>query len=37
VQRIVTPLVRFSMPVMRVVTRVVGVIVWPLEQLIAMI
>jgi tellurite resistance protein TerC len=37
VKRIVTPLVRLSMPVMRMVTRLVGIILWPLEQLIAMV
>ena len=37
VRRIVTPIVKLSMPAMRVVTRVVGIILWPLEQLLAMI
>ena len=37
VRRLVTPVVKLSMPVMRGVTRVVGVMLWPLEQLIAMI
>lgn len=37
VRRLVTPIVRLSMPVMRVITRVVGIILWPLEKLIGMI
>jgi tellurite resistance protein TerC len=37
VKRFVTPIVRMSMPVMRFVTRVVSIVLWPLEQLIAMI
>jgi YkoY family integral membrane protein len=37
VRRMVTPIVRLSMPVMRAVTRVVGIILWPLEQLLAMV
>ena len=37
VRRMVKPIVKLSIPAMRVVTRVVGIIVWPLEQLIAMI
>jgi predicted tellurium resistance membrane protein TerC len=32
-RRIITPLVKMSIPLMRAVTRVVGVILWPLEQL----
>ena len=37
VRRMVTPVVKLSMPVMRVVTRLVGIVLWPLEQLLAMI
>ena len=37
VRRMVTPVVKISIPVMRAVTRVVGIMLWPLEQLIAMI
>ena len=37
VRRVVKPLVKLSIPVMRAITQVVGVILWPLEQLIAMI
>jgi YkoY family integral membrane protein len=37
VRRLVTPIVRLSMPVMRGITRVVSFILWPLEQLIGMI
>jgi tellurite resistance protein TerC len=37
VRRFVTPIVRLSMPVMRAVTRLVAIIIWPLEQLLAMI
>jgi len=36
-RRLITPLVKLSIPLMRVVTRVVGIILWPLEQLLAMI
>ncbi len=34
VRRMVTPIVRMSMPVMRGITRVVAVILWPLEYLL---
>jgi YkoY family integral membrane protein len=37
VRRMVTPIVRLSMPVMRGITRVVSFILWPLEQLLGMI
>lgn len=37
VRRFVTPIVKMSIPVMRGVTRVVGLLIWPLEQLFAMI
>jgi predicted tellurium resistance membrane protein TerC len=37
VRRVVKPLVKFSIPVMRAVTQVVGVVLWPLEQLLARI
>jgi YkoY family integral membrane protein len=37
VRRVVKPLVRLSVPVMRAITRVVGIILYPLEQLLAMI
>ena len=37
VRRVVTPIVKMSMPVMRAVTRLVGIIIWPLEQLFAMV
>jgi tellurite resistance protein TerC len=37
VRRVVKPLVKLSIPVMRAITRVVGIILWPLEQLLAMI
>jgi tellurite resistance protein TerC len=37
VRRLVKPIVRLSVPVMRAITRVVGIIMWPLEQLLAMI
>jgi tellurite resistance protein TerC len=33
VRRLVTPLVNLSIPVMRTITRIVGIILWPLEQL----
>lgn len=36
VRRLVRPIVKLSIPVMRAVTAVVGVIVWPFERLIAM-
>jgi predicted tellurium resistance membrane protein TerC len=34
VRRVVKPLVRLSIPVMHAVTRAVGVILWPVEQLL---
>ena len=37
VRRMVKPIVKLSIPVMRAVTEVVGIIVWPLEQLLAKI
>jgi tellurite resistance protein TerC len=37
VKRAVTPIVKLSIPAMRVVTRIVGIILWPLERLLAMI
>jgi YkoY family integral membrane protein len=37
VRRIVKPLVKLSIPVMRAITQVVGVILWPFEQVLAMI
>jgi tellurite resistance protein TerC len=37
VKRLVTPLIKMSIPAMRVVTRIVSIALWPLEQLIAMI
>ncbi len=37
VRRLVKPVVALSQPVMRGITRIVGVIIWPLEQLLAMI
>jgi predicted tellurium resistance membrane protein TerC len=36
VRRLVTPVVKISVPVMKGVTRVVGVVIWPFEQLLAM-
>lgn len=36
VRRLVRPIVKLSIPVMRAVTAVVGAIVWPFERLIAM-
>lgn len=36
VRRLVTPIVKLSIPVMRAVTAVVGVIVWPFERLLAL-
>jgi tellurite resistance protein TerC len=36
-RRLITPLVKMSMPIMRGVTRVVGFVLWPLERLFAMI
>ena len=37
VRRVVKPIVKLSIPVMRAVTEVVGIILWPLEQLLARI
>jgi hypothetical protein len=37
VRRVVQPIVNVSIPVMRAITRIVGVILWPLEQLLAKI
>jgi len=37
VRRVFKPVVKTSIPVMRVITRIVGVILWPFEQLLAMI
>ena len=37
VKRLFNPLVRAAIPVMRGVTRVVSMVLWPLEQLLAMI
>ena len=37
VRRVVKPLVKLSIPVMRAVTEVVGIILWPLEQLLSKI
>jgi YkoY family integral membrane protein len=37
VRRMVRPVVHISMPVMRGITRVVALLLWPLEQLIAML
>jgi tellurite resistance protein TerC len=37
VRRVVKPIVKLSIPVMRAVTEVVGIILWPLEQLLAKI
>ena len=34
VRRIVKPLVKLSIPVMHAITRIVGVILWPVEQLL---
>lgn len=36
VRRLVTPIVKMSMPVMRGITRVVGIILWPLARLLRM-
>ena len=35
VRRVVKPIVKLSIPVMRAVTEVVGIILWPLEQLLS--
>ena len=37
VRRLVRPIVKMSVPVMRFVTRIVSIVLWPLEQLLAMI
>ncbi len=37
VRKLVKPVVAASQPVMRIITRIVGIIIWPLEQLIGMI
>jgi YkoY family integral membrane protein len=37
VHRMVRPIVKLSIPVMRAITQVVGVVLWPLEQLLAKI
>lgn len=37
VRRVVKPLVKLSIPVMRAVTEAVGIILWPLEQLLSKI
>jgi YkoY family integral membrane protein len=37
VRRIVRPMVKMSIPVMQVVTRIVGILLWPFEQLLAMV
>lgn len=37
VRRLVTPIVKISVPIMRGVTRIVAIILWPLDQLMAMI
>jgi tellurite resistance protein TerC len=37
VRRVVKPIVKLLIPVMRAITQVVGVILWPLEQLLAKI
>jgi tellurite resistance protein TerC len=37
VRRLITPLVKLSRPVMRAITQVVGIFLWPLEQLLARI
>jgi YkoY family integral membrane protein len=35
VRRVVRPIVKLSIPIMRAVTRVVGIILWPFEQMLA--
>ena len=35
VRRVVKPIVKLSIPIMRAVTQVVGVILWPFEQMLA--
>src|SRR5262245_36423372 len=37
VRRMVKPIVKLAIPVMRAITQIVGVILWPLEQLLAKI
>lgn len=37
VKRLFNPLVRAAVPIMRGITRVVSIVLWPLEQLLAMI
>ena len=37
VRRVVKPLVRLAIPVMRAITRVVGIVLWPFELLLARI
>ena len=37
VRRVVKPIVKLSIPVMRAITQVVDVIIWPLERLLAKI
>ena len=37
VRKMVTPIVKLSFPVMRGISRVVSIILWPLEQFLAMI
>ena len=37
VRRVVRPIVKMSIPVMRAITQAVSIILWPLEQLLAMI
>ena len=37
VRRVLKPIVKLSIPIMRAITQVVGVILWPLEQLLARI
>ena len=37
VRRAVQPIVTLSIPVMGAITRVVGIMLWPLEQLLAKI
>lgn len=35
VRRLVTPLITVSVPIMRAITRIVGIILWPFERLLA--
>ena len=35
VRRVVRPIVKASLPIMRTVTRIVGIILWPFEQMLA--